>query len=219
MLTLPPRSIDIRETLPYLLASWTALLIIGLSSHEDPNLATGSLRILAIFVLYTAVSLLGVLPVSSEWGYGTMPRLLAQPVPRELLWWHKFLASLVPLFLVLLMSPVAYFTAAVQNGAILEIATPLLLTGIANAALTGPFMAVYLRQTLTAVLATMIMPFVIITVVGMFAIILQSATGIHVLSEVAQHWGDSTMLIFVTGAIWGIAAVLLARHRFLRLEV
>ena len=172
------------------------------------------------FAGYTLVNALATFPFSSEFGNNTMARLLAQPVRRVDIWNRKILllgaalSGLLALeFLLVLVFRV--FNIRTGNPSLYQ----MLVGMVAFAFFTGPLMALFLRQGLTALLASIVAPLVLLAPVGLLINYLCSelfhfdpaASGFRIWNIPVLWW-----LLCIA---WCVSCHLYARHRFLRLEV
>lgn len=214
---------ETREIAPYLAGAILVVTLIAWTFTRPSELPIVPLRIFCIAVFYILVQLLGVSPVASEFTHGTMARLLGQPVDRNRLWFQKFGTSSLALGGVLLAALVAavvlsFINLGLDKKTLLRDCTVILLPTLANALTTGPFMAIHLRQTLTALLATSITPFLVVFAVLAVGAIVETLTGFDLFKPAYDVWNVPSVYI-LAGAAWMVISYSLAHRRFLKLEV
>jgi hypothetical protein len=214
---------------------------------------------LALGVQALVFQIMGVALFGPEFGMGTMERLLSQPVPRRQIWLEKMRLLLWLFAAVLLVDFLTQWWACVEgrpfvagprpdpwrveidlgmiNGAL---ARGFVLAGMgaAWALCVGPFMALHIRKTHTAVWATLVSPIclgaALISIVGPLPGVAESIRACVFMVVWIQEgiWyfcfniraipnhGLKELLSYAIWIFpWCVAGLLLARRRFLRLEV
>jgi len=209
---------EARELWGYVAAVVGVLFIMAWSlrgNSSGDEAVTGA----AIAVVYILAHLIAVWPIASEFSHGTMARLLAQPVPRQKIWRSKFSTSGLALLGALLLAlaiavVVSRSTGPSGPGKYLAIWA---LAIAPVAATTGPLMAIALRQTLTATLAAMLIPFCLLITVMFAGYLLQLTIGTNPLDPEPQGRIPLPWYFLWLGFI--VVSYYLARRQFLKLEV
>jgi hypothetical protein len=206
---------------------WIAVLVLLVVSWAIPlNNATrqveGNFNVLlyglAMFGLYVLPHTISILPFTSEFSNATMARLLAQPVPRAHIWNRKMLLVLGSLGVIALVQVAAIFVLHGHSAIRDFTGLCFLLFGVISAMVSGPLMAVLLRTGLTALLASMILPFSILLLGLLIGWIWFTAFGWNPAEEGRTQLRLPIMWWMIGGA-WWIFALWYARRAFMRLEV
>lgn len=173
--------------------------------------------------------------LGSEFENNTLERLLSQPVPRTRLWREKigvlagcvgiiFLMSLAVFYLFTNLSLIAlldFFHLARFNGlaVLLNFFIPAACAYLSSIT-AGTLMALYLKKTHTAFWASLTATALILVVWQFLLSIILSILGMKVLlyGEKAQEYGKAIQ-IGIPLFLWCIISYLLARRRFMTLEV
>lgn len=213
---------ELRELLPYTVACIAGMVcyfwLVSQPNQQEPYL----LSLLVVAGLYTLICTHAVHPISSEFGHETMARLLAQPVSRKQLWWRKH-SALAICILVCIASAVSLalfhrYARLYENRHLGTRFYIMLINFAAIAIATGPLMAVYLRQTLTALLATMLTPFALLLFGILVDNVIEAATGFNVMEKGPQFL-LYPLLWWIISIGWMVLATWAAYRRFLTMEV
>ncbi|MGI8905433.1 MAG: ABC transporter permease [Candidatus Sumerlaeaceae bacterium] len=216
---------EARELMWYWIAA-LAVLLLGLmqlvySSGVTTGQYNGFIVGLLWFAGYTLVHAVATYPFSSEFANNTMARLLAQPVRRAAIWNRKILlvgACLLALALMELFAVLAFHlwpnnlhepTAALYKA---------MLIMLVSAFFSGPLMALLLRQGLTALLASMIMPFGVLLLGALIGELWYQYFHMNPAEEGTPIL-KIPLMWWILGGAWCAFAHLYARRRFLKLEV
>lgn len=164
-----------------------------------------------VLVVLAAVGvvLLGITSFGSEFGHGTFSLLLAQPIPRNRIWWMKIItlgAALLSVAIMLLLVCVCQFLRSGSNFRIDDWIMPAVFTVLLfGAAFAGGLLsALATRQMATAFWIALLGPLAVCAAAAIFTI---------ERSEKAIQISIATSL-----AVYDILAFLLARRQFLRAQ-
>jgi ABC-type transport system involved in multi-copper enzyme maturation permease subunit len=199
-----------------------------------------AIQVFAPLGIYCLTTMMGVYLFGGEFADHTMERLLVQPIPRCQIWREKLRSLAMMLALGLLpiliiageMASLAYGKIAANvmsykiynDLEVLQLALALIMLGLLQAMIIGPFMALFLRQLHTAFWATLLVP----AFLSFFWMLILQRTSLMIRDPgeiVSFHMfgrAEETFFAFV-----GLAVILAihtavyftARSKFLRLEV
>lgn len=196
----------------------------------------GNTIVLCVFAQLLIFHLAAVNLFSHEFTYMTMGRLLAQPVSRNLLWWEKAAAFLITVAVILAVNALV---CVAMMGQITRLGTHLYFWGDKNVLLevgllfaacaaalalaSGPLMALLIRQTRTAFLASLVLPVLILTIFSYLDYTLIQAIFGTAFSDWANAYfhrtlGEFNLMILFT-IPWFLVVFPLGWLKFKRLEV
>jgi hypothetical protein len=179
-----------------------------------------------LMVQWVLFHILAVLPFGMEFQSGSMERILSQPMSRKRIWWKKvkpmlvFFVLIVP-FNTLLLSVVGVFAGAKIKYELFDYS--LLMNGyylLAAIVATGGglCMSIYARRLLVALVAALLLPMLI------YSVLVGSYSVSYYLGWIAYNIGPSTYkmvftFLVVLAMIYAATTYTLAYRRFMRLEV
>lgn len=222
-MTLPRIAKETREILPM----WAlACIVVWMGLLYLPDTASEAEVLFPIPVtLHVLFSLMAAAAFGREFSYGTMARLLAQPVSRSRIWAEKTVLLAAAFASVLLLFGAVMFASwgrlcAVHNWTVEDqwrIGEFLALAPLFSAAMVlcnASLAAGFVRQTFTAFWITLLAP--IALVVGLVAI---DEMFLHPLFGFTIHLSIFHNQLTPLVALWCAAAYPLAWNRFRRMEV
>ncbi len=238
---------ELRALMPYLigllalnvavwfLSSW------ALDEWVNPTYDTtnihwiGNAIVLCVFVQLLIFHLAAVNLFSHEFTYMTMGRLLAQPVSQNRLWWEKAAVLLIMSLIVISANMLvilafdmradrlAPLDGISQSRYIVQLVLPFAGCSAALALASGPLMALLIRQTRTAFLASLVLPVLILTIFSYFDYTVIQAIFGKAFSDWANAYfyrslGEFNLMILFT-IPWFLVVFPLGWLKFKRLEV
>lgn len=213
---------EVRELAIYVGAA-AALFTIGytyLATHIGKPAGNFDSALVSL-VFFAAVALVNVIATAiftRDFSTNTMARLLAQPVPRAAIWNRKMLLLAACMGLIIAIH-LLFFLVIVKDQQYQDNAWNMcaVFAGMGIFIFcTGPMVALLVRQGLTALLATMLTPFVVLMAGAMLRYWLDKYSDIirfeRQLFGFDYYW-------WIVGGAWSAFAYWFGRRTFLRLEV
>lgn len=188
--------------------------------------------LLGAFIQLLIFHLAAVNLYSHEFSFLTMDRLLSQPVSRYRLWCEKAAALLIMVLLVLAANAslclfvkhlLTRIHSTMRNLHLVEVGLIIPLCAAALAMASGPLMALLIRQTRTAFLASLVLPVLILTIFSYFDYTVIQAIFGKAFSDWANAYfyrslGEFNLMILFT-IPWFLVVFPLGWLKFKRLEV
>jgi len=218
---------DFRNLTPWTVAILATFVLGFVSvSHHSPESHEMDLINGLVLVGYAVASCIAAaLLFGQEYDYGTIGSLLAQPVSRKRIWNEKMLFLLGYLFILFLLVQIGVYQIQRYLGQTREtlffanrVVTNSTVLILFLAWASGPLFALLLKETHTAFWATlMVVP--TLSLILSFYIGLADFSGVKIRHESGERFSGLVFLAGFPVVVWCWFAYLLARRRFLTLEL